>query len=388
MNQIVCLSSANWHPYPSRKQQVMSRLQDCEILYFDPPVTYLGPLKDKTLKPRLKAHLALPERVKKNITVYALPPVLPFGSRFRWINRLNQRRQARFILQKMRAHGFDAPILWSYLPQHCDLLPRLPHGAAVYDCVDRHSGYPGQIDPGVVDRMERELAAACDAVFSTAAGLHDTLVRVNPGAAMIPNGVDYALFARAQDKSQPPPEELADVAGPVVGFVGMLQECIDRELLTALAKAHPEYTLVFIGRVLPGVDVSALEALPNVRLLGLRPQRELPRYIARFDACVNPFRAGSLSRDVSPLKFYEYLATGCPVVTTPQPEQVLEFADAVYIAHDAPGFIAQVERAVREPETPEDAPRREKRLAYAQNCTWDARVEQIEDKLRALGIFS
>ena len=223
-------------------------------------------------------------------------------------------------------------VIWSYLPAHCDIIKRLPHSQVVYDCVDRHSGYPGMINPAVVDGCERDLAMQCDTVFSTASGLHETLSQYNKNSYMIPNGANYELFSQAQSKLDFVPDELADIKGPVIGFVGMLQECIDYDLITAAAKAHPEYTFVFVGKALPGVATDGLRALPNVRLCGLKPQQELPRYLSCFDVCINPFRAGALAKDVSPLKFYEYLATGKPIGTPPQPEQVLAFADAVEIA--------------------------------------------------------
>ena len=90
MKQIVCLSTSPWYPIPTRKQQVMGRLSDAEILYFDPPVTYLAPLKDKNARPRLRAWKKPGEQVAENITVYSLPPVLPFFNKYRFINRWNQ----------------------------------------------------------------------------------------------------------------------------------------------------------------------------------------------------------------------------------------------------------------------------------------------------------
>jgi len=376
MKQIVCLSSANWYPYPTRKQQVMSRLRDCEIVYFDPPFSILAPLKDKSLRSRLFAFRHEQPHPRDNITVWSLPPILPFGSKYRFINRINQAWLSGFIRRRLKKAGFENPVIWSYLPAHCDVIKKIPHSQVVYDCVDRHSGYPGMINPEVVDGCERDLARQCDVVFSTASGLHETLSQYNEHSYMIPNGANYELFSQAQVQLDEVPPELADIKGPIIGFVGMLQECIDYDLITAAAEAHPEYTFVFVGKALPGVATDGLRSLPNVRLCGLKPQSELPRYLARFDVCINPFRAGALAKDVSPLKFYEYLATGKPIVTTPQPEQVLAFADAVEIAADAEGFIKALERSL----VP-DAARRKKRIAYALECTWEARVRQIEEKL-------
>ena len=157
MKQIVCLATSPWHPIPTRKQQVMGRLTDCEILYFDPSISYLAPLKDKSAKAKLRAYKGPEEAIRPGLTVCALPPVLPFFNKFRWINRLNQRRMARFIRKKMKAHGFDRPVLWVYSPVTVDLVDHVPHSALVYDCVDRHSAYGGLMNPAVVDAMERKI---------------------------------------------------------------------------------------------------------------------------------------------------------------------------------------------------------------------------------------
>lgn len=79
---------------------------------------------------------------------------------------------------------------------------RIPHSALVYDCVDRHSAYGGQMDPALVDRMELELAGAADQVFATAQSLCERLQTANPGSMFIPNGANYERFAQA---AQPQP---------------------------------------------------------------------------------------------------------------------------------------------------------------------------------------
>ena len=90
-----------------------------------------------------------------------------------------------------------------------------------------------------------------------------------------------------------------------------------------------------------------------------------------------------MSRDVSPLKFFEYLATGKPIVSTPQPEQVLDYADAVEIAGTPEEFIAACQRALQD-NTPEHT---ERRIAYGRASAWDARVAQMEQLLTERGIF-
>ena len=94
------------------------------------------------------------------------------------------------------------------------------------------------------------------------------------------------------------------------------------------------------------MDLSALEALPNCIFLGLRPNEQLPAYLAQCDVCLNLFDNSDLSRDVSPLKFFEYLATGKPIVSTAQPEQVLQYAGDIHIADTPEEFLAACGQAL------------------------------------------
>ncbi|MBQ3072528.1 MAG: glycosyltransferase [Oscillospiraceae bacterium] len=374
MKQIVCLATSPWYPIPTRKQQVMSRLPDAEILYFDPAVSYLAPLKDKSAKEKIRAYREKGVKPQENITVYTLPPVLPFFNRFRFINKLNQRRAAGFIRRKMREHGFIDPLLWVYSPVCCDCAPLVPHSGLVYDCVDRHSAYGGQMDPAVVDRMEEDLTRQCDAVFATAKPLADRLAAFNENVTFIPNGANYERFAQAA-KPQPVPADLEAIPQPRFGFVGALQPCIEYGYVQTAAKARPDWSFVFIGTEKPGADLLDLRSLPNVYFLGLKPNEELPKYLANFDACLNLFAESDLSKDVSPLKFYEYLATGRPIVSTPQPEQVLQFAEIIQIAHTAEEFITACEESLTDS-------RAEARMEQGRLSSWDARVAQMREILR------
>ena len=380
--QVIFLSTTPWHAHPTRKQEVSKRLDDCEILYFDPPITYIAPIKDKSQKPRLKAYKEAGEKVAGHITRYSLPPVMPFYNKYRVFNRISSGKIARFVNKIAKQHGFEDPVLWVYHPSNVDAAKKINHSKLVYDCVDRHSGYPGLIDPTLVDGMEAELARECDAVFATAQGLYDTLSKHSDHAFFVPNGANFEMFHEAS-KPQERPEELRDITTPIIGFVGAIQQCIDRDLAAEVARRHPEWTFVFVGAPLAGVDVSMLEALPNVRLLGRKPHADVPKFIANFDICLNIFAEGDLSRDVSPLKFYEYLATGKPVVSTPQPLQVQQFSDSVYIADGADEFEKACIQALNE----QGEEKRALRIEQGSKCSWESRVAEMRERLAELDIL-
>ncbi len=383
MNDIVCMSTSNWHPFPTRKQQVMGRVKVGRILYFDPPISRAAPFKDPQTAGRLRQWKSEGEPVTDSVTVYATPPVWPMFNRYPEINRHNQKKISRFVREMMTMHGFVDPVLWCYSPTSVDLVDHVPHSALVYDCVDRHSAYGGMMNPKVVDDMEKRLAEKANVVFATAQGLYDTLKQYNDNTFLVPNGANFELFNRAAGDELPFPDGLFNIQNPIFGFVGMLQHCIDLDLLLYLADQRPDWSFVLIGKAHPGVDTAPLLARKNIHILGIVPHKELPAYLARFNVCLNMFRTGDLARDVSPLKFYEYLATGKPIVTTAQPEQVRAYADAVYIAENHQEFLEKASRALTE----KSAWMKNQRISYGKAASWDVRVEEMTKILKDKGVF-
>lgn len=382
MNKVVCISTSPWKPIPTSKQEIMSRLDNTEVLYFDPPVTYIAPLKDKNASAKLQAYKAVGDKVAENITVYSLPPVLPFFNKLRFINKLNQRRLAKYINKKMREHGFDSPTLWVYTHTAIDILPCIEFDSLVYHCVDRHSAFKGLISPKLVDDMDGELAAEADFVFCTSQGLHDWLSGFTDRLELVPNGANYELFSSVRREDFPVPADMAQISEPIFGFFGALQECIEYDWVEYAAVSHPTWNFIFVGPQIAGADLSGISDLPNVHLLGLKKQSELPAYLSHTNVCLNLFKAGNLSKSVSPLKLYEYLVTGKPIVSTPQPDQVWDFSDVVIIASSEQDFTAKLESALWP-----DYERLSRQLEYAETVSWDSRAERITEVLRERGIF-
>ena len=382
MKQIVCLATSPWYPIPTRKQQVMSRIPDAEILYFDPSATVIAPLRDRSAKPLMKKYKEAGVKPKENITVYSLPPVLPFFYKLRFVNRLNQKRMARYVRKKMKAHGFETPLLWVYSPVTVDLVDRIPKSGLVYDCVDRHSAYGGLMNPEQVDAMELELAGKADVCFATADSLAKRLKQANPNTYFIPNGANFERFVQAA-QPQPVPEDLKDIPKPVFGFVGALQSCIEYGFVEAASKARPDWSFVWIGKEKPGVDLTSLRSLHNNYFLGMKPNEQLPQYLANFDACLNLFAKSDLSKDVSPLKFYEYLATGRPIVSTRQPDQVMQYAELIEIADDELSFTDACQRALDSGSDGAGA-----RINAGRESSWDSRVAQMRQILNEKGVFT
>lgn len=171
-----------------------------------------------------------------------------------------------------------------------------------------------------------------------------------PDAFFLPNGVN-AAEVQAHVHPGRVPEDLAPVlerGHKVVGYYGYLAEWMDYSLVAELAKARPEYEFVFIGKAIH--DTSLMDALPNVHLLGLKPYAELFDYAQHFDAAWIPFRVDEKMDCVSPIKFYEYLALGLPVVSSRMTE-LLPFAaghDFICCAEGRDEFLWSLDRCLEE----------------------------------------
>lgn len=376
--QIVCISSVDWEPLWTRKQQVMSRLpKSNQILYVEPPISLLSPFKDPQCWGKWRLWLNGVRRLNENIYLYSPPVVLPFGNICPGINRLNQWWIGLFLKKVMKKLHFTRPILWTYLPNTVHLLGRLREKFRVYDCVDEHSAYTG-FNKDAVQAMEHELLAQCDIVFTTAQGLYEEKKKYNPNTHLVPNAANVEHFSLAQHPATPVPADIAQLPHPIIGFIGAIRDWIDLDLIEEIARRHPEWSVVMVGPVGVDINIEPLTRYPNLYFFGHRERGDLPGYLKAFDVCINPFRLNELTMTVSPLKFYEYLASGKPIVSVAMPE-VEPFADVVEIGRNVDEFIQGIERALTE-DTEE---KKNQRLAIARENTWESRVQTMMEKIVA-----
>jgi hypothetical protein len=160
--------------------------------------------------------------------------------------------------------------------------------------------------------------------------------------------------------------------------VGSLQYWIDFDLLRHVAASRPRWSFVLIGPRGRLADVHKVEGLPNVHLLGRRPYGDLPGYLRGFDACLNPYVLDEVARHASPLKLYEYLAAGRPVVSVDMPE-ARRFEAVVAIGRTPDEILRRLDEAVA-PVT-QDPARVAARVASVAVQSWDQRFRELEAAL-------
>ena len=294
-------------------------------------------------------------------------------------DRLNATILASMMRRLGRRLDLQKPILWSFLPTVSRLLGRLGEGMAIYHCVDEYSAFSG-VPKSALIRMENELVRRADLVLTSSEQLRDERVPLNPNTHFVPHGVHVDHFAQALDARTPIPEEIAHLPKPIIGFMGLLADWVDLDLVRAIADARPAWSIVLIGNATQ--DLSPLRNAPNVHLLGHKPYASLPGYCRGIDVGIIPFRINTLTVRANPLKLREYLAAGLPVVSTPMPE-VSRYSKLVRLATDPAEFVTCIEKALEE----RGEMLRTTRALSMMEEGWEARVEQmstlIQGKLAA-----
>lgn len=379
---IVCLGFGEWDAELwTNQQHLMSRLARRNRVLFLESLGLRQPRlagRDLRRMARRVERAAAGPRAVDGLHVLS-PLVIPIHGRPR-VRTVNARLLRAQVGRAAHSLGFERPLLWSYVPQADWLVETLQPSAIVYHCVDDIAAQKG-VAAAAFREAEAHFAARADLVLASAPALAERMRTLNERVFYAPNVADTDLFATALEVGPTDPA-MAALPGPRVVFTGaVVATKLDLDLLEGVARARPSWSIALVGPIGAGdprTDISALERLPNVHLLGPRTYLELPAVLRGADVALVPYAINDLTRSVFPMKVYEYLAAGLPVVTTPLP--ALAETTGVVVAADAPATVAAVERALAE-----DGPAaRRARSAAVRENSWDARLEEIDSYLSSV----
>lgn len=255
--------------------------------------------------------------------------------------------QRRLVMGLLRDARIRSPLAWYYTPMALQFSDDVDAAVTVYDCMDELSAF--QDAPPELRRLEAELLRRADLVFTGGMSLYEAKRACHPNVHAFPSAVDAEHFGKARARVRDPLDQ-AGIPRPRLGFFGVIDERLDRELLGAVARLRPDWHLVIVGPVVK-IDPASLPQAANIHYLGGKPYGELPAYIANWDVAVMPFARNAATRFISPTKTPEYLAGGKPVVSTPVIDVVRRWGhlEAVRIAETPAGFVAEAGAALALP---------------------------------------
>jgi UDP-galactopyranose mutase len=289
-----------------------------------------------------------------------------------WLRRERVRR-ARAILER---RGCKRIVLYLWRPEFDWALEATD---ADFTCYHIDDEYQFSVTEQPNDPREVALMKRVDHVIIHSPRLLQKKGHINPSTAFVPNGVDYGAYSRPTTE----PADLAPIAHPRMGYVGVIKTQLDFELLLGLATAHPEWSFVMVGpRGYVGDRAGTLDqmaALPNVHLLGNKQLAELPSYTQHLDVCLMCYEVTDYTNYIYPLKLHEYLGSGPPVVSSPI-QSVLSFSNVVRLASNPAEWERALSDSLSAQATSPEAVAA--RRAVAAEHDWDRLVEKIAEQFR------
>lgn len=360
---LLCLSHLRWGFVWQRPQQVMSRLaSDYDVWFFEEPVF------DEQADPHLDVKTVTP-----GVTV--LVPVLPLDLGEQRIISLQRQLLDNWLAQHPGAQW----LLWYFTPMGLRFTRHLSGLKVIFDCM--HELSARRYAHASLAELERQLLERADLVLTAGRGLRDARRDQHENLHWVPDGVDRAHFSRdrlsAAHEADHEPDDQRYLAHPRLGFFGVLDERLDTGLLRELAMRRPAWQIVLIGPVV-NINPDTLPRRPNLHYLGPRAYQTLPAYLWGWDVALIPFVVSEATRLINPPQVLEYLAGGCPVVSTPLVELLDRYpgSEVVRFAATRQTFIEAVGMALNFTRRPEQL----KALTddALQGLSWDSTCAQIK----------
>ena len=376
---IVIISISDWEG-PKRIRQFLSEelaRQGNRVLFVESQYTLSKFLKKPSLS-RVFRFLQGPRRHAENLSLLATFPFIPGGEFSPLISRTNWNIERTFLRSAMKRLGFHNPILWMFAYNAKPLIGKLGESLSLYFCNDAFSLL---VDSRALQQrvaaLEQDLLQKVDIVFTVSEKLSQEKSQFHTSVHTIHHGVDIKLFEHSSEVGAARPSDLP-AKSPIIGYSGVIRYMLDLEMISFLAGKQPDWNFVLVGPVTESradfyTQSEELKRRPNVYFLGSKRPEELPPYINAFDVGLLPYVQGEVSTYyAAPLKFYEYLAAGKPVVSTVGPLQYDQ--DVVLNCSTKEEVLAAIQEALSK-DSPELAA---KRKNIARDNSWERRVRQID----------
>lgn len=367
---VIIIARDEWGAVRRRRQFLADEWSATrKVLFVEPPVSMPAKLIGKESKNVRDA--LLPREVAKNIyairTLKILPNSAP-GAR-----KMNLSISAKNIAGAAVLLGLKEPVLWITAEYGVHFMDKIKHAVSVYDVTDDWTNAtvpPVEMKQIVGD--DRTLLKKADIVIAVSENLKAMKEQSGVKAHHVPNGVKLEMYRKLPGKTA---DELAGIKKPIVGYAGSLHDDrLDIKLICEVAKmSGGDISQVFIGPDSMGKDSrAALEAAPGVTIMPPVSFERLPSVISSFDVCSIPHILTPFTNSLDPIKAYEYLATGKPIVSTPV-DGIKHLLDYIDVAETAEKYHERILGALKE-----GAQRRESRLRAAEANSWAGRVSAID----------
>ncbi len=386
--QFISFSIDHWAPVWLNRHHIMSRIaKRSPVLFVSQRARPLDSVANFFLH-------HLPRPGLRQITPNLLELVPP-----QWIPRIEtpaldalpRQIHVSTVRRAARRLGPGKRVLYLWHPQFAPMAGRFGESLVVFHCYDNYLGYTylSAAERRRIGLAQERLARCADLVFASGEAMRELLPN-DVEVHVIANGVDFESHERVRAEGAPVPDEFKAIPRPILAHIGRINAKLDFPLLTALARRRRDWSVVLVGPhegLLRPQDIpeyNAMVAEPNVYRVGFVPPDELARYVQAMDVGLMAYRLSGWVIKGFPLKLFEYLAGGKPIVAT-DIEELHRYPDYVTLVRTPDEWIAAIEHALAN----DSEALARKRIAFAAQNSWNERCERIleliHSKLEAAG---
>jgi teichuronic acid biosynthesis glycosyltransferase TuaH len=375
---IIFVSLENWDEVWRRNQflcaALAKRFPQMKILFVGLPRNVSYHLRHGSLG-ALRGKATYQVSGFQNITTtHALklfPDSIIAGQRF---NGLMARKHIRSVASSL---GMRNPILWLNPHSAVHMAGKMNECAVIYDITDDWAMAPSffERERKLIIEQDRSLCAQADLVIVCSEALEESRRTACKRLLLLPNGVDSAHYASIPIRSEKNRWE-----HPVFGYTGTIHaDRFDVELVAGVARSFPEGSIVLVGpNHLTAAEMDKLALHKNIHITGPVSYSQIPEVMSQFDVCIVPHVETKFTNSLNPLKLWEYLAAGKPIVST----NVAGFRSYPHLCRIATGVDAFVQECRKALE--ENGANQSERRAEAQKHSWDQRVEVLLNTMAGL----
>ena len=258
----------------------------------------------------------------------------------------------------------NRPVVYFSAAAQIDLVKQYKPALVVFDSLDE----PSDEFEAWKNHYERAVHLA-DVVIATSDKLYEMAIQRNPNSYLIPNASDYESFSPAAYNTFPIPEDLVNIPKPIIIYVGAVASWCDLDLISEVAQNFPDFSIVLVG---PLYNIKEAPSAPNIHWLDYKAYHQLPSYLQHADIAIIPFKLTSMTESVNPIKMWEYLAAGLPVVSTALPE-IKKYSDVVLYSENNNHFMENIKLALYH----DNEEKKQKRMELARINSWNSRAQEI-----------
>ena len=324
---LLCFSHLRWDFVFQRPQHLLTRFaKEFNVYFFEEPICDVNKQE--------KSFLSISKREDK---LWVLVPHLPEGLNKQETNAM-QKEMLNVFLKDKNISNF---IFWYYTPMALEISASYYPDLTIYDCMDELSAFKNA--PPELTLMEKELLRRADVVFTGGHSLYEAKKNRHQNIHPFPSSIDKKHFQKARTQKTQPQDQV-NIAGPRLGFYGVIDERFDYKLIGEAATLKPDWQFILIGPIVK-INPDILPKNSNIHYLGGKSYEQLPEYLSGWDVAMIPFMLNESTRFISPTKTPEYLAAGIPVISTPIRDVVNPYGKlgVVNIVRNAREFVIAAE---------------------------------------------